>query len=99
MVQEFMRNIVRQIALLDLETMQAIQDEARQSQQHWDSVGGIVDPTAYRNMLYTGAIDHARKQSEIVDHLIAIRALVSDMDVIAQKNIKRRTIDSGESVE
>jgi len=88
MLQEFMRNIVRQIALLDVETMQQIQAEAAQSRQYWDSVGGMVDPTTYRNMLHTGMLDHAGMQSAIVDHLIAIRKLISDMDAITQKNIK-----------
>lgn len=87
MVQEFMRNIVRQIAMLDLEQMRQVQNDARRSREYWDSFGGMVDPTTYRNMLSNGTWDRSRMQTEVVDHLIAIRKLITDMDAIARRNI------------
>lgn len=86
MVREFMLNIVRQIALLDLAQMEAVQAESYQSHAYWDSVGGMLDPTAYRNLLQRGGLEHARLQSEVVDHLIAIRKLATRMDDIVRAN-------------
>lgn len=96
MVQEFMRNIVRQIALLDVEQMRQVQNEARQSRQYWDSVGGLIDPTTYRNMLSNGTWEHSRMQTEVVDHLVAIRKLVADMDAIARRNQAHPAPESGQ---
>lgn len=91
MVQEFMRNIVRQIAMLDLEQMRQVQNDVRNSREYWDSIGGMIDPTTYRNMLSNGTWEHSRMQTEVVDHLIAIRKLVADMDTIARRNVPAPT--------
>lgn len=86
MVREFMLNIVRQIALLDVEQMEMVQQAANESHTYWDSIGGMIYPTIYRALLQRGGLEHSRLQSEVVDHLIAIRKLATRMDDIVRKN-------------
>lgn len=90
--KEFMLNIVRQISALDLDTMREINQEARASQRQWDSIGAILDPTAYRDMLHDGSLAHAQLQTEVVDHLIATRELIDKMNAIAEKSAGARPV-------
>ena len=78
--QEFMQNIVRQIAYLDLETMKAMNAEANHSRQMWDGIGALLHPSEYRDSMYDGAMKHGAAQENIVDHLIAIRELIDTMN-------------------
>lgn len=91
MIREFMLNIVQQIALIDLAQMEAVQAESYQAHAYWDSIGGMIDPTAYRTLLQRGGLEHAHLQSEVVDHLIAIRKLVTKLDDIARVNQSKQT--------
>lgn len=82
--KEFMLNIVRQIVpTLDPAVMQEILQESRASEQHWDSIGGLLDPTRYRDMLYDGSFKHAQGQREIVEHLIGILHAVNKLDKVS----------------
>ena len=81
----FMLNIiVRQIGLLNLDEMRAVNADAKRSRQHWDSIGVMFDPTYYRNSLHDGTFESAALQAEIVDHLIAIRELADKLQAVSQ---------------
>lgn len=82
----FMLNIVRQIGLLDLEEMRAANADAKRSQQKWDSIGVMIDPTYYKNSLNDGTFESAALQAEIVDHLIAIRELADKLQAVSLKH-------------
>lgn len=85
--QDFMLNIVRQIAYLDLATMQAILQEAKDSQSTFESIGHILDPTAYRDYLHKGGSNFVSAQAEIVSHLIAIRELINEFGTFFEEGL------------
>lgn len=91
MTREFMQNIVRQIAFLRLEDIDAAIAESKASRQQWDSFGSLLDPTKYREMLYDGTFDHADVQSEIAVHLREIRVLIDRMETISARHIAKTT--------
>ena len=86
MTREFMANIVRQIAFLSVDDMKAVLLEARASRQRWDSIGSLLKPTEYRDMLYDGTFDHAQLQDEIAAHLISIRERIDKLEAISAKH-------------
>lgn len=86
MIKEFMVAVTRQIALLDVDTMREIVQDAEASQRQFEAIGHIVDPTAYRDMLSKRGFDHLNAQTEIVKHMIAIHELAHQMDAITRKN-------------
>lgn len=91
MTRDFLLNIVRQVAILPLDDLQAVLDDAQASRAYWDSIGCMVDPTKYRNMLYDGTFDHAELQTKAVGHLVEIRKLIDAMDAIAAQHQTRKT--------
>lgn len=93
--KEFMLNIVRQIALLDLEAMREANADAARSQAEWDAVGAILEPTRYRDMLYDGTLKHAELQGAVVEHLIAIRELVDALEALRSKHHEYHTRRGG----
>lgn len=92
-IRQQMRNIVQMIAFLPLEGMNEAVEEAQQSRQYWDSLGSMVDPTRYRDMLYDGTLEHADTQTEIAKHLIHIRELVDKLDGLSAKHRKQKQED------
>jgi hypothetical protein len=97
MLKDFMLNIVRQITLLDLDEMRAVNIGARRSIEHWDSIGVMLDPTAYRDMLGSGTRESAKLQARIVDHLIAVRELFDQLEAVSVKHAAaEQTADGGE---
>lgn len=91
MVREFMLNIARQIALLDLAQMEAAQAESFAADAYWVGLGSVIHPTEYRRLLQRSGFEHARLQREVVDHLIAIRKLMTKLDDIARANQNKQT--------
>ena len=75
----FMLNIVRQIGMLDLDEMRAVNEDAKASHRYWDTIGGLLDPTEYRKLLQ-GGFEASDIQVKIVDHLIAIRELTNQYE-------------------
>ena len=76
-LQFFIVNVVRQIGLLDLAELEELQKSSSASVSRWDSIGHIMDPTAYRDYLQSGMKDSADIQAEILDHVIEIRRLIN----------------------
>lgn len=47
----------------------------------YDTIGPIVDPTAYRDMLHSGRRDNLRVQLEITRKLLEARRLIDQLQV------------------
>lgn len=86
----FLQNIARQLALIPTAVLEQHVRESGASLRRADSLGAMLNPTAYRNALYSGEIQDARNQLEIVRHLLAARRAIDVREAfVTQKAIER----------
>lgn len=81
--REIVKMIILQIATVNTDTLREINSQALKARDYWDTLGVMIDPTAYKNMLHEGSFDEAQKQREIVTHLIAVREIAEEIAIAA----------------
>lgn len=83
--QEFALNIVRQIAYLDAEELEAGVKDAKAARQHWDSIGVMLDPTTWHRMADDGSFERSDAQVEMLEYLLAIRKLIDKHEALVPR--------------
>lgn len=72
----FLLNIVKQLSIIPTGEIEEFIRSNRSNLNNWHSIGSLIDPTAYRNQLYSGEFDTADGVLEMYDHLLAVRKLI-----------------------
>lgn len=85
MKSEFMQSILRNAAgmlyVIPLDELEAYVKEVRENNNRWDSVGAILDPTAFRDAMHNGKREQAKIELQMAEHLLEVRRLVEAMDL------------------
>lgn len=85
MLADFLLNIVRQIAIVPTEELEAHIERSADSLSRAHAMGPILDPTAYRNTLYGGGFDAAENHLKMVKHLLSIRKLIDEREAMREE--------------
>ncbi len=64
------------LATIDLDELGRHVTECKRSLSQWDSVGPIIDPTAYRDSLHSGRRNDAKNQLAIAQALLTARKAI-----------------------
>ncbi len=101
-LQDFLLNITRQIALVDLSDMEALSRETRHTLSMQDTIVALVDPTRWMREKDDGTRRSAELQADILDHFIAVRHLTNQLHAlsveVAERNaeMQRRAKEAAE---
>lgn len=87
MLKEFLNNLVRQIAFIPTDVLEAYLHEYHSHIQHAHSVGPILDPTGYRNALHGHEFENAERQLKMTEHILEIRKLIDEHEAMRLKLI------------
>ena len=88
-IKFFMLNIVRQIAYLEVDKLEAHVEAIKAEQQRFDSIGPMLDPTYWMRARNTGEFDLAVTQLRIVEHLLEIRKLMDRNEGLRQEYLRK----------
>lgn len=80
-IQSILKTSVGMIHAIDLADLEAYIDRVSANNATYDTLGPILDPTAYREKLYSGQRDALRTELEIARKLLEIRKLVDGLGV------------------
>jgi len=75
----------RSIAMLSTEELEAYVNDHQRNAQQWDSIGSLLEPTAYRDGMYNGANEDAKYQLAIAEKLLEVRKLIDKRELHAEK--------------
>jgi hypothetical protein len=90
MMEELLLNLVRQIAFIPTEELQAHVDACRSSIARAHSVGAILDPTAYRDALQNHGFENSGRQLKMAEHILGIRKLIDEHETMRQEYLAKR---------
>lgn len=76
LIMSMLRSAATGLAIIPLADLEAYVDQCAANNYRSESLGPIIDPTAYRDALYDGCLDDARNQLEIARHLLAARRAI-----------------------
>ncbi len=78
-MQMMLRQIIQMIGLIPVDELDAHVQFARDQMERFDSIGAILDPTAWRTARATGADKVEAGRVAMIDHILSIRRLM-DLD-------------------
>lgn len=79
----WLQNVARQLTLLATAELEQHVRECRESLSHAEDVGCLLDPTAYMKACDSGALEDARHQLAIAEHLLAARKAIDAREQFA----------------
>jgi hypothetical protein len=83
--KEFMQSVLRNAAgmlyIIPLDELEAYVKEVRDNNNRWNSVGAILDPTAFRDAMHNGKLEQAKAELEMAEHLLEVRRLVEALNL------------------
>ena len=74
-----LKGILSQLHFIDLEELENGVKADQRSLSYADSTWGMLDPTGYRDAMYSGELEFVRVQAEILVHLRDVRKLMDEM--------------------
>lgn len=101
-LQDFLLNITRQMALINLSDMEELLREIRHTLSMQDSIVVLVDPSRWMREKDDGTRRNIELQADILDHFIAIRHLTNQLQAlsveVAERNAEsqRRALEAAE---
>ena len=86
-----LQNIVRMLALIPTEALEKHVEDNRSHLGSWDSIGSMIDPTAYRDALHSGRLEDAQNQLEITKYLLLARRSIDVREAFVAEKARGRT--------
>lgn len=89
-LQEFLLNIIRQVAIVDLPAMEELYDASMYSLSMQDNLVSLVDPSRWMRQREDGTQQSAELQAKMLKHLIAIRKLAGELQDLSEEVAARQ---------
>jgi hypothetical protein len=83
----YLRNIARQLAIFPTAEIERHVRQCQESLERAESIGPLLDPTAYLKAFEGGHLDDARRQLAIVKHLLAARKAIDEREKFVTKEL------------
>lgn len=84
-IMMLLKTIAQTIALIPTEELREYVNWHTNYLSRVDSIGSMLNPTAYRNAMYDGTLDDARNQKEIVEAILKVREVIDKRESEADK--------------
>lgn len=83
-VQDFLVNLLRQLALIPLEELERIKPQTTDLTM-FHTIMPMLDPSEYRRVLSSGELEHGQLQMDCLNLFIELRKNITAMDDLARK--------------
>lgn len=88
--QAQLKGLVPLLAMIPIRGLREHVNTCRRQIDRADSIGCLIDPTAYQNALYDGTLEDARIQLEIAEAILEARQLIQKRETQRRAVFARR---------